>query len=73
MGSQAQLGVMYFKGQGVAQDYVYAHMWLNLAAAQGEINAAEIRDILSKTMLPVDVSMAQRMAREWLEKRCNVD
>ena len=58
MGSPAQLGVMCFTGQGVAQDYVYTHMWLNLAAAQGEINAAEIRDILSKTMLPADVSMA---------------
>jgi TPR repeat protein len=27
---------MYLKGQGVPQDSVIAHMWLNLAAAGGE-------------------------------------
>jgi TPR repeat protein len=30
---QEQLGEMYKRGQGVPQDYVLAHMWLNLAGA----------------------------------------
>ncbi len=31
--AQVTLGVMYASGRGVPQDYVSAHMWLNLAAA----------------------------------------
>ncbi len=33
--AQYNLGVMYAIGLGVTQDYVAAHMWLNLAATQG--------------------------------------
>jgi TPR repeat protein len=32
--AQANLGEMYAKGHGVPQDYVLAHKWLNLAAAE---------------------------------------
>ena len=32
---QFGLGRLYADGNGVLQDYVLAHMWLNLAAAQG--------------------------------------
>jgi TPR repeat protein len=34
---------MYAKGQGVPKDLVRAHMWLNLAAAQGLADAADAR------------------------------
>jgi uncharacterized protein len=34
-------------GNGVLQDYVLAHMWLNLAAAQGDKDAAKQRDELA--------------------------
>ena len=37
--AQNNLGAMYAKGQGVPQDYVRAHMWFNLAAAQGNKGA----------------------------------
>ena len=66
--AQFNLGLIYMKGQSVAQDYVQAHMWLNLAAAQGIKRGAEGRDIAAKRMTPADVSKAQRLAREWLEK-----
>ncbi len=33
--AQYNLGVMYVLGEGVIQDDVYAHMWLNIAAASG--------------------------------------
>ncbi|MCJ7874795.1 hypothetical protein [Phaeobacter sp. J2-8] len=40
----ANLSVMYFKGQGLPQDYMLGHMWLMLAKAAGadtqQINAA---------------------------------
>src|ERR1700759_2682342 len=40
------MGRIYSFGQGVPQDYVTAHMWLNLAAAEGNQNAAFFRDDL---------------------------
>ena len=33
--AQNNLGTMYQNGRGVAQNYVQAHKWFNLAAAQG--------------------------------------
>ncbi len=44
--AQYFLGVMYAKGHGSTKDYVLAHMWMNLAAAQGFEKAAELRDLL---------------------------
>ena len=57
---------MYDYGYGVPQDYVQAHMWLNLAAAQGDEQAAEFRDIVAAKMTPAKIEEAQRLAREWL-------
>ena len=66
--AQANLGAMYFNGQGVPQDYAAAHMWSNLAAAQGNEMAAKNRDLAASRMTPADISKAQRLAKEWLEK-----
>ena len=63
--AQLNLGDMYEKGQGVPQDYVLAHMWLNLAAAQGIEIAGEIRNLLAKNMTPAQIAKAQRLARQW--------
>jgi len=38
---QCSLGEMYYEGRGVPQDYVIAHMWVNLAASQGVENAVK--------------------------------
>src|SRR5665213_2707286 len=45
--------------------YVMAHMWFNLAGAQGDKRAAEARDAVAKKMTPDQIAEAQRMAREW--------
>ncbi len=66
-GAQNNLGVMYDKGDGVTQDYVQAHIWYNLAAAQGNELGRENRDIVAKRMTPAQVAEAQRLAREWLK------
>ncbi len=69
--SQAQYnqGLMYAEGEGVAQDYVLAHMWLTLAAAQGFEKAAELRNLLEENMTPAQLTEAQRLAREWKPNR----
>jgi len=66
--AQYNLGIMYGNGKGVPQDYVQAHMWFNLAASKGNETGRKNRDIIAKKMTPADVSKAQRLAREWLEK-----
>ena len=58
------------KIRGVAQDYVGAHMWFNLATAQRHELARENRDIIAARMTPADVSQGPvTLAREWLAKQ----
>ena len=63
---------MYFKGQGVPQDYVQAHMWMNLAASRArgsdQKTYADARDALARIMTPAQIAEAQRRAREWKPK-----
>jgi len=66
--AQSNLGTMYYKGQGLTQDYVQAHMWWNLSAAQGEPGAAKNRDLVARTMTPTMIGEAQKLAREWKPK-----
>ena len=51
------------------QDYVRAHMWFNLSAAQGNQDAAKNRDNIAKRMTPAQIAEAQKLAREWQPKR----
>jgi TPR repeat protein len=62
---QFGLGRLYADGNGVPQDYVLAHMWLNLAAAQGLEDAKSARDRIVFKMTPEQTAEAQRLAREW--------
>ncbi len=71
--AQTNLGVRYAKGEGVPQDYVQAHRWLNLAAsnflpAEKRDKAVKKRDIVAKRMTPAQISEAQKLAREWKPK-----
>ena len=66
--AQNSLGIMYYKGQGVLLDNVYAHMWLNIAASTGNKKAAKNRDIIAKLMTPSQLEKAQDLARECVAK-----
>ena len=60
------LGVMYAEGRGVPQDYVRAHMWFSLAAAQGEQKAAKtLIEMAERRMTPAQITEAQKLARDW--------
>jgi hypothetical protein len=72
---QLTLGRAYADGKGVAQDYVLAHMWFNLAAAHPDnanITAkpgpAERRSYLASRMTSAQIAEAQRLARAWRPK-----
>ena len=59
------LGRIHAWGIGVLQNYVEAHMWLNLAAARGEAAAAGERDTLTAKMTEDQVAEAQKRAVRW--------
>ena len=61
--AQTNLGLFYAQGKGVLADFVMAHMWFNIAAANGIENGAENREIVAKGMTWADISKAQAMAR----------
>jgi uncharacterized protein len=67
--AQLRLAEMYADGRGVPRDLVLAHMWANLAAAQGDRQALVLRDVLSSKMTTEQLVDAQRQAREWGETR----
>jgi len=67
--AQFNLGYMYWKGLGVGQDYVKAHMWYNLAASKGQRGARKDRDRVAAQMTPSQITEAQRRARVWKPKR----
>ncbi len=67
--AQYNLALMYKKGRGVPQDYVQAHMWLNLAGAQGHRQAAKYRGIIAERMTPAQIAEAKRLAGKWRPRR----
>ena len=67
--SQGNLGAKYAFGKGVLKDYVYAPMWGNLAATNGNKLGAKLRDDFEKKMTFADISYAQKLARECVRKK----
>lgn len=66
--SQYNLGVMYNNGEGVTRNYVQAHKWFNIAGEHGIKDVSQNLEIVTKKMTPDQISEAQRLAREWLQK-----
>ncbi len=66
--AQALLGLFYFNGTGVQQDFVQSYMWFNLSAAQGDKDALIGRNKVIVLMTPVQIEEGQRLTREWLTK-----
>ena len=61
--AQYNLGFMYAAGEGVLKDSVLAHMWSNIAGANGNANARELRDRLEGDMTRAEISRATELAR----------
>jgi TPR repeat protein len=58
---------MHMRGEGMPSDPVRAHMWLNLAGADGEKAARAQRDLIAKTLSLEQIATAQQLARRWLD------
>lgn len=61
-----ELGILYATGREVTPDLVAAHKWFNLAAINGNEEAAVHRQQLAAEMTAKQIAAAQRAAREWL-------
>ena len=66
--AQYSLGRIYRDGDRVLQDYVKAHAWLNLAAAEGKEDARKARDSPGSRTTREQIAEAQKLAAE-LHKR----
>ena len=61
--AQFSLGNMYSEGRGVPKDSVRAHMWFNIAGANGNEAARKQRDNLEDDMTRAEISRATELAR----------
>ena len=66
--AQTNLGAMYAFGKGVIKDYVYAHMWGNIASMNGNDKGASVRGHVAEKMTSSQIEEAQRLARECVKK-----
>ena len=66
--AQGNLGVMYVFGKGVTKDFVYAHMWGNIALMNGDERGELVRDGVAEKMTSSQIEEAQRLARECVKK-----
>jgi len=63
------LGSMWEMGEGVPQDFVYAHMWFNISARDKYIHAVSSRRSLERKMTSAQIAEAQKLARECVKKQ----
>jgi TPR repeat protein len=60
--AQANLGLMYFEGRALPQDYVLGYMWLVLAGSAGLAEARALSAALLPQMTPEQIIEAQELA-----------
>ncbi len=68
-GAQLRMSNIMAAGVGGEPDYVEAHKWANLAAAQGLEAAVRARSSLAELMTAEQLAQAQARATEWTETR----
>ena len=65
--AQFNLGIMYAIGRGVLKDATLAHMWLNIAGANGSEIAREWRDTIEDDMTATQIARATELARTCMD------
>jgi TPR repeat protein len=61
--AQYLLGRIYWEGRGVPRDRVQAHMWFNLAPAQGHAGAVSMRQVAPRRW--ISISLWRRNGLRW--------
>ena len=60
-----KLGLLYFEGVGVLQNFTLAHLWVNLSAALGNEKAAQDREVIELSMSGLEIGEARSRADAW--------
>ena len=63
--SQFNLGILYARGMGVAQDLVQSYKWFAVAARDGDADARAKRDDVANLMEPDDIARGKELADKW--------
>ena len=66
--AQGFLSGMYAEGQGTEKNLVKAHMWANIASAQGIDFAKEVRESVTQKLSAIEINEAQAKASLCKEK-----
>ena len=66
-GRSSSLGYMYINGRGVLKDTRLAHMWYNIAGANGSEIAREQRDTIEDDMTNAQIARATELARACMD------
>jgi TPR repeat protein len=64
-----QLGIASSTGRDGEPDLIAAHKWFNLAAMQGNGEAARYRQEIAAELSAAQIAEAQRAAREWIRRQ----
>ena len=67
--AQTNLGLMYYYGDGVAQNRIQAYLWWFMAAGQGEKQALDNLQSLSQSLTQEEVTQGQALAMECWESK----
>lgn len=67
--AMTNLGLLYFRGLGVPQDYVVGFMWVSLGASSGRERLIEVRDYLAGFLTASQINETQTMIREYRSKQ----
>ena len=66
--SQYHLSRLFYLGNEVPEDKVYAHMWASLASSSGFEMAQKPCQLLAEKMTSYQIERAQELARECFKK-----
>ena len=67
--TQNILGAMYERGKGIPKDFVEAYKWFSISGEGDNESGRMYREKIGKRkMTPDQITEAQRLAKEWVEK-----
>lgn len=66
--AQQYLGLMYYKGLGVAKDNIEAYKWFDLAASNGDKVGMVLKVTLKDILTGQEVNEAETRTQKWLDE-----
>ena len=66
--AQLIVGMMYFKGKGIAKNIVQADKWLLISKELGQEAGEKNRIFVERQMNSDQISKARKLAKNWLKK-----